>query len=78
LDRRIPEKAMLVSEVAQWEHRRNAEATIKWLFTVRTGGYRGDSSSSEGGRRCRLVYVDAHRHQVALAYESGEVVELTP
>ena len=35
LDRRIPEKAMLVSEVAQWEHRRNAEkATIKWLFTT--------------------------------------------
>ena len=35
LDRRIPDKAMLVSEVAAWEHRRNAErATIKWLFTV--------------------------------------------
>ncbi len=35
LDRRIPEKAMLVSEVAKWEQRRNAEkATIKWLFTV--------------------------------------------
>ena len=35
LDRRIPEKALLVSEVAHWEHRRNAEkATIKWLFTV--------------------------------------------
>jgi transposase len=35
LDRRIPDKAMLVSEVAQWEHRRNAKhARIKWLFTV--------------------------------------------
>jgi len=35
LDRRIPDKAMLVSEVAAWEHRRNAEkATINWLFTV--------------------------------------------
>jgi transposase len=35
LDRRIPDKATLVSEVTQWEHRRNAEkATIKWLFTV--------------------------------------------
>lgn len=35
LDRRIPDKATLVSEVAAWEQRRNAErATIKWLFTV--------------------------------------------
>lgn len=35
LDRRIPEKAVLVSEVAQWERRRNKEkAAIKWLFTV--------------------------------------------
>src|SRR6266571_2815761 len=35
LDRRIPDKATLVSEVAHWEQRRNAEkATIKWLFTV--------------------------------------------
>lgn len=35
LDRRIPEKALLVSEVAQWERRRNKEkAAIKWLFTV--------------------------------------------
>jgi len=35
LARRIPDKAMLVSEVAAWERRRNAEkATIKWLFTV--------------------------------------------
>lgn len=35
LDRRIPEKAMLISEIAAWEHRRNAEqARIDWLFTV--------------------------------------------
>jgi transposase len=35
LDRRIPDKAMLISEVAQWERRRNAErARIKWVFTV--------------------------------------------
>ena len=35
LDRRIPERAMLVSEIAAWEQRRNAErAQIRWLFTV--------------------------------------------
>ena len=35
LDRRIPEKALLVSEVAAWQRRRNREkARIKWLFTV--------------------------------------------
>ena len=35
LDRRIPDKATLVSEVAHWERRRNAEhARIKWIFTV--------------------------------------------
>ena len=35
LDRRIPDKASLVSEVAHWERRRNAEkARINWLFTV--------------------------------------------
>jgi len=35
LDRRIPNKAMLVSEVAAWERRRNKEkARIKWLFNV--------------------------------------------
>lgn len=35
LDRRIPNKATLIAEVALWERRRNAEnATIKWLFTV--------------------------------------------
>jgi transposase len=35
LDRRIPEKAILVSEVAAWEQRRNRDkAAIKWLFTV--------------------------------------------
>jgi len=35
LDRRIPDKATLISEVAQWERRRNAQrARIKWLFTV--------------------------------------------
>jgi transposase len=35
LDRRIPDKATLISEVAQWQHRRNAEkARINWLFTV--------------------------------------------
>jgi transposase len=35
LDRRIPDKATLISEIAHWERRRNAEqARIKWLFTV--------------------------------------------
>jgi transposase len=35
LDRRVPDKATLVSEVAHWERRRNADkARINWLFTV--------------------------------------------
>jgi transposase len=35
LDRRIPDKKMLVSEVASWERRRNREkARINWLFTL--------------------------------------------
>jgi transposase len=35
LDRRIPDKATLVEEVAKWEQRRNRErARIEWLFTV--------------------------------------------
>ncbi len=35
LDRRIPEKSMLVSEIAQWQRRRNRDgAAINWMFTV--------------------------------------------
>ena len=35
LDRRIPDKATLVSEITAWEQRRNAErAGIRWMFTV--------------------------------------------
>jgi hypothetical protein len=35
LDRRIPDKATLVAEVAHWQRRRNPErAAIKWMFTV--------------------------------------------
>ena len=35
LDRRIPDKATLIQEIAAWERRRNAEeARIKWMFTV--------------------------------------------
>ena len=35
LDRRIPDKATLIKQVAAWERRRNAEkARIDWLFTV--------------------------------------------
>lgn len=35
LDRRISDKATLVSEIAAWQHRRNASgARINWLFTV--------------------------------------------
>jgi hypothetical protein len=35
LDRRIPDKATLVAEVASWQRRRNAErAHINWMFTV--------------------------------------------
>ena len=35
LDRRIPDKATLVAEVAAWEHRRTTEgAQIDWMFTI--------------------------------------------
>ena len=35
LDRRIPDMATLIVEVAKWEQRRNREqARIEWLFTV--------------------------------------------
>jgi transposase len=35
LDRRIADKATLISEIAAWERRRNAtKARIKWMFTV--------------------------------------------
>jgi transposase len=35
LDRRIPDKATLITEIAAWEQQRNVEmARIKWLFTV--------------------------------------------
>src|SRR5258708_4960960 len=35
LDRRIAEKSILVSEIAAWQRRRNAErARIDWMFTV--------------------------------------------
>jgi hypothetical protein len=35
LNRRIAAKATLVSEIAAWERRRNAErAGIDWMFTV--------------------------------------------
>jgi transposase len=35
LDRRIPDKATLITEIAAWERRRNADkARIKWMFTV--------------------------------------------
>jgi hypothetical protein len=35
LDRRIPDKATLMTEVAAWEHRRNTDqARITWMFTV--------------------------------------------
>jgi transposase len=35
LDRRIPDKQTLISEIAAWEKQRNEEkATIKWLFSL--------------------------------------------
>lgn len=35
LDRRIPDKATLIRQIATWERRRNAEkASINWVFTV--------------------------------------------
>jgi transposase len=35
LDRRIPDKATLIKEVAAWERQRNtAQARIQWMFTV--------------------------------------------
>jgi transposase len=35
LDRRIPDKATLIRQIAAWERRRNAEkASIDWVFTV--------------------------------------------
>ena len=33
LDRRIPDKATLVSEVAAWRRRNREKAKINWLFT---------------------------------------------
>jgi transposase len=56
LDRRIPDKATLIEEVAAWERRRNAEkARIKWMFTV-------DRARAKLGR---LYPQPAHRTQVA-------------
>ena len=35
LNRRIPDKATLIKEIAAWEQRRNDEkARINWMFTV--------------------------------------------
>jgi hypothetical protein len=35
LDRRLPDEAMLIREIAAWEHQRNMEqATIDWRFSV--------------------------------------------
>jgi hypothetical protein len=35
LDRRIGERERLVSEIAAWEHQRNAAAArVKWMFTT--------------------------------------------
>lgn len=35
LDHRIPDHAILITEIAAWERRRNAEeARVKWMFTV--------------------------------------------
>jgi hypothetical protein len=35
LDRRIPDKATLISQLAAWERRHNRErARIRWMFTV--------------------------------------------
>jgi hypothetical protein len=35
LDRRIPEKETLVTEIAAWEHQRNQQAsTVNWQFTT--------------------------------------------
>jgi hypothetical protein len=34
LDRRLPDRATMTSEVAAWQRRRNAERrSIKWTFT---------------------------------------------
>ena len=45
LDRRIPDKATLVSEVAHWARRRNAErAQINWLFTIERARVKLDRS----------------------------------
>ncbi len=35
LNRRIPDKATLIKEIAAWERQRHAEkARIKWMFTI--------------------------------------------
>jgi hypothetical protein len=35
LDRRMPDMATLIAEIAAWERRRNAErARINWMFTI--------------------------------------------
>jgi len=55
LDRRIPDMATLVSEVAQWERRRNTDrARIKWLFTVERARHKlGRSYPATGARQPR-------------------------
>lgn len=55
LDRRIPDMATLVSEVAHWERRRNADkARIKWLFTVEGARHKlGRAYPTAGARQPR-------------------------
>ena len=55
LDRRIPDMGTLVSEVAHWERRRNADkARIKWLFTVEVARRKlGRSYPTVGARQPR-------------------------
>lgn len=59
LDRRIPDKATLVSEVTQWEIRRNAaRARIKWMFTV-------ERAREKLGRSYPMVAVEPARQAAA-------------
>ncbi len=57
LNRRIADKATLVSEIAQWERRRNREkAAIKWMFTVERAREKlGDAYPRHAGRPTRTA-----------------------
>jgi hypothetical protein len=70
LDRRIPTKAKLVSEVTAWERRRNRDkARIKWLFTLERAREKarprlpcGRPPAGHPGRRVKTVNFSVARY----------------